>query len=212
MLRPTDKEVEDFYRHDYRNSAADGEYPNRSNFRTHIFRSPRQLALVYDRLTQYEAGLDIGCALGWTVAVMQYAGIDAYGTEWHEVDREWALDNLGLNIYQELEDLPRRNFGLVTMSHVLEHIANPIEYLRMLQDENYLAPGGDIIFEVPGQGSPSGWSAYHLVVFSQDSLRFVCEEAGLELINGTENRKHKDGPPQLIWLHARRPSTPGNDS
>ena len=204
MTIPTEKAIADFYTNDYRASANPAAYPDRVNFKTHVYRTPRQLRYVYDDVKEMSAGLDIGCAIGWTVKTMDFLGMEAYGVEYHNADRAWARDNLGVEIYPELKDLPRREFDLINMSHVLEHIADPIGYLKMLQEENYLAKGGKLIIEVPGMSSPSAWTAYHLVLFNGESLTRTLLEAGLEFCEGemysTEGTKH----PRLIWAVGKR--------
>jgi hypothetical protein len=204
MTIPTNKEIADFYVHDYRASAEPKPYPNRTTFKTHVYRTPRQLKYVHEDVKEMRAGLDIGCALGWTVKTMDFLGMEAYGVEYHNVDREWATKNLGVNICARLKDLPRRDFDLVNMSHVLEHIADPIGYLKMLQEENYLARGGKLIIEVPGMSNFSSWTAYHLVVFNPESLVFTLLEAGLEVVESEtyipEGTKHSS----LMWAVGRR--------
>lgn len=199
MIIPTEDEIVEFYTNDYRASANPATYPSRTNFKTHVYRTPRQLRFVYSEVKEMEAGLDIGCALGWTVKTMSFLGMEAYGVEFHNADREWAADNLGVNVCPALEDLPRREFDLIVMSHVLEHIADPVGYLKMLQEESYLAKGGTIVLEVPGMSAPSAWTAYHLILFNQESLRFALLEAGLEVAaietQVPEGTKH----PRLIW-------------
>lgn len=199
-ILPSEDEIKHFYNEDYRKFAHDNKpYPFFINFRTHVFRIPRQLVLIYDELKNVKSSLDIGCALGWMPKTLEFMGIDAYGVELHNTDREWAKENLQLTLYETLEDLPRRDFDLITMSHVLEHIADPIGYIRMLVDEGYLAKGGGFLVEVPGAAAPSAWSSFHAVLFNAASLQRTMEEAGLNWVKGTAKMDEKSGMPELLW-------------
>ncbi len=73
---------------------------------------------------------------------------------------------------------------LVTLSHVLEHIADPVEFLRELL--RIARPGGSLFIEVPHETDKSvgeiiraGYASLgHLVFFSPRSLRSAIERAG----------------------------------
>ncbi len=58
---------------------------------------------------------------------------------------------LGLEVVASPEALPAGKFGLVTLHHVLEHIARPASALREIR--RLLAPGGRLLVEVPNVAS-----------------------------------------------------------
>ena len=133
----------------------------------------------------------------------EFLELEAYGQEPADFDRGWAKEHLGLDIRKTLEDLPRRDFDMIIMSHVLEHIIDPIKCLTVLHD-TYMAPRGRIIIEVPGGDSPSAWSAFHAVVFNTESLIFTLQEAGfaVELIRSKET--DSSYPPNLMWAVGKK--------
>jgi 2-polyprenyl-3-methyl-5-hydroxy-6-metoxy-1,4-benzoquinol methylase len=57
----------------------------------------------------------------------------------------------GLDVTDDLSELPSGAFGVVTMHHVLEHIADPAVALRDVR--RLLAPGGRLFVEVPNARS-----------------------------------------------------------
>jgi SAM-dependent methyltransferase len=57
----------------------------------------------------------------------------------------------GLEVTDQIEKLPSGYFGLVTLHHVFEHLANPAESLDGIQ--RLLAPDGRLFVEVPNAGS-----------------------------------------------------------
>ena len=202
---PTDEEIHKFYRDDYRDLEQGNKapYPRPAHKRTHVLRGARQFALIVSVMQHHKVYLDIGCALGWSVHVADFLGLEAYGVEPAEFDRAWAKEHLGLDLCENLEDLPRRDFDLINMSHVLEHLIDPIEYLTVLYN-TYMAPMGRLIIEVPSGDTPSAWSAFHAVVFNTDSLMFTLQEAGfvVELIRSKDTDPQY--PPNLMWAVGRK--------
>jgi|SRR4051812_2652847 SAM-dependent methyltransferase len=75
---------------------------------------------------------------------------------------------------------------VITMNHVIEHLADPLDTLRKLRE--HLAPGGLLEGQTPAAASlehrvfGTRWSGYHAprhtVVFSRDGLRRFLERAG----------------------------------
>lgn len=128
--------------------------------------------------------LDVGCAGGAFLRVMQNRGWMVEG-----VDR-FAMggNEHGLDIhYGELPalKLPSSNFDVVTAWGVLEHLHDPLEYLREIA--RVLRPGGRFVALVTNLRSV--WSRYaygediprHLYFFSAGTLRRYAVETGLRL-------------------------------
>jgi 2-polyprenyl-3-methyl-5-hydroxy-6-metoxy-1,4-benzoquinol methylase len=200
---PTDEEATEFYKTEYRETESKGTYPEPSHKRAQVMRAARQLALVFGVLKDCGTALDFGCALGWSVHVMQFLGMDAYGVEMGEYDREWAKEHIGLTLYEYIEDVPVQTFDLIIMSHVLEHFIDPIAHLQKMYE--HLNPGGRIIIEVPNFESPSAWSAFHAVVFNTESLQHTAIEAGFQVQLIRSKDTDTLYPPTLIWMVARKP-------
>lgn len=78
-------------------------------------------------------------------------------------------------------------FDVISLSHVLEHIPDPIPFLEDLS--GYLAPGGRLLLAVPNlRQNPSDLViADHCSHFDEDSLAYVVGKAGLgiELLSST---------------------------
>ena len=135
---------------------------------------------------------------------MKFIGMDAYGVEMGEVDREWSKEHLGLTLYEKIEDVPIQKFGIITMSHVLEHFIDPIGVLTNLV-ENHLEDGGRMIIEVPNYMAPSAWSGFHAVIFNAQSLAHTLQEAGLRLELIRSRDTDPSYPHNLLWAVARKP-------
>lgn len=80
---------------------------------------------------------------------------------------------------------PHGSFDAITLSHVLEHLSDPVAALGVLRD--YVKPGGHILIEVPNdplevlEDPKRASDLPHLWFFSEPGLVRVCEAAGLEI-------------------------------
>ena len=100
----------------------------------------------------------------------------------------------GLDATDNLEELARGEYGLVTMHHVFEHLANPIEVLYGIRP--LLADQGRLFIEVPNANSLRAQLAFpfltrrlpideryraypiHLMYYSDSTLRQMLAKAG----------------------------------
>lgn len=138
---------------------------------------------------------DIGCGNGGLLKRMTAAGYDVVGIEpYAEAVRSAVADGLRVvrgsaeSVPLELSDA---RFDAVTMMHVLEHTLDPAAAVRSAVE--LLAPGGTFIVETPNQASRGALEAgiawrwldvpRHLNFFTPDSLRLICERAGLEVVD-----------------------------
>src|SRR5262249_4513900 len=76
--------------------------------------------------------------------------------------------------YRSLEELcerePERRFDVISLSHVLEHLPDPVDYLFKL-GVGFLKPGGRIYVEVPNLLAHTSFEPGHLYSFTVDTLR-----------------------------------------
>ncbi len=134
--------------------------------------------------------LDIGCGNGRFLMQMRLAGWEVFGVE---PDPKAAAQAVaaGLDVRVGLvadAKFPAAHFDAVTMSHVLEHLHEPVVSLR--ECHRILKPGGMISIATPNLASighrlfGSDWFALqpptHLVLFTPDSLRRALRSAGFE--------------------------------
>ena len=105
--------------------------------------------------------LDIGCGRGYTLAFLKREGCHVYGTQVSRVAADFAKDKLGLNdvFWGDVSEAhyPDSFFDLVSIYHVLEHVADPIAQLEAIR--RVLKPEGVLYVEVPNAG---GWAAQAL--------------------------------------------------
>lgn len=91
----------------------------------------------------------------------------------------------------ELSTLPKQNFDIVTMWHVLEHIQNPKIVLKSLK--KIISPHGYLVIEVPHGNSlyrklfSTHWQLLllpqHIFFWTKKSIKFALNEAEFDVIS-----------------------------
>ena len=140
--------------------------------------------------------LDIGVGRGGFLRLARRLGWDVAGLD---VSR-WAARQLeedgGIHVtVGTLEDapFPPGSFDVVHMSHVLEHLASPLEALRRVRE--LLSESGRLIVEVPNEfenlatalqlksatARPYAVASTHLWFFTPATLERVIRDAGLHV-------------------------------
>lgn len=137
---------------------------------------------------------DIGSGNGGLLRRMAAAGFDVVGIEpYAEAVRSAIAEGLRV-VRGSAEAIPLElsgeSFDAVTMMHVLEHTLDPAAAVAGAVE--LLAPGGTFFVETPNQacrGAQAAGIAWrwldvprHLNFFTPDSLRLICERAGLEVV------------------------------
>jgi 2-polyprenyl-3-methyl-5-hydroxy-6-metoxy-1,4-benzoquinol methylase len=98
--------------------------------------------------------LDVGCGAGGYLLAAQAMGMTARGVEPSESHSRVGRERFGLDIttgYLVPEEMTER-FDIVILSHVIEHIYQPGEFMTRLA--TVLAPGGVLVVVTPNAGSP----------------------------------------------------------
>lgn len=136
--------------------------------------------------------LDLGCGDGRFLALMRDAGWDVKGIEPDPTAAKVAQQELGISVtVGTLADakFPDESFDAVTLSHVIEHVHDPVALLS--ECRRVLKPGGSAVIVTPNIASlghqkfESSWRGLepprHLHIFSVGTLRACCERAGLRV-------------------------------
>jgi 2-polyprenyl-3-methyl-5-hydroxy-6-metoxy-1,4-benzoquinol methylase len=139
------------------------------------------------RKGQSKCVLDIGCGNGAFLKAARNAGWQVAGVEPDPDARRQALDH-GLEVRQSTSDWLTQpaSFDYVTLSHVIEHVHDPIALLR--DCFALLRPGGGLFIDTPNINSV-GYGIYrrdwvhldpprHLMLFSRSSLADAVAQAG----------------------------------
>ncbi|OCC14669.1 SAM-dependent methyltransferase [Dissulfuribacter thermophilus] len=133
--------------------------------------------------------LDVGCGSGGWLAKMQALGWKVVGVEPDEQAVKIASEKFGLKVYQgtlEEQKFADNIFDAVTISHVIEHVYDPIgllkECLRVLKPKGYLVILTPNIKSLGHRFFRNSWlhldPPRHLYLFSSDTLRACCQQVG----------------------------------
>lgn len=104
-----------------------------------------------------------------------------------------TLASLKVDLHRDLEELAGKKptFDLLVMSHVLEHLANPVEILSKLVQ--LLRPGGAVFIEVPCRDHEfKAEHEPHLFFFDKPSMGRLLENQGLAAIQLSYHGKDRD--------------------
>ena len=187
----------------------------------------KKLALINSFKTEEKTLLDIGCGTGDFLETAKNNNWHVSGIEPDENAREIANSktNNAVFVVKELKHLKAQSFDIITLWHVLEHLPNLEEHIKIF---NYLLkPSGKLIIAVPNHKSYDAeyykafWAAYdvprHLWHFSQNGIKRLFKNHDLDLVNTKPmlfdafyvsllSEKHKKGfmnPFIAFWIGLR---------
>jgi len=137
-----------------------------------------------------KTALDVGAAAGLLVSESRKQGLDSIGVEPSHSLVEVAHRN-GQEVLQGVlphPDLAGRRFDIVFLVDVIEHVAEPVELLRLCAD--HLAEDGILLVVTPDVSSVAAralgrrWWHFrlaHVGYFDRKSLTRAAEQAGLQV-------------------------------
>ncbi len=182
--RMTEAEFAAFYADEYRLLYEGSADPTSRNLRDQRGRADSLLEFCRHEIGTISRHLDIGCSFG--ILLQRFQAVyssQAFGIEPGEVHRGQARQ-AGLQVYASLDELHRQageRFDLVSMSHVLEHLPDPIGYLTQLR-ETFLNDRGWLLLEVPNLYAHDSFEIAHLASYSSHTLTQVVEQAGYTVV------------------------------
>lgn len=153
----------------------------------------RRLALIGGRFGARSRLVDAGAGRGRFVAAAAAAGYDATGVEPTERGCLGARDMYGVELIQsdiDTASVEQGSCDVITLWHVLEHVADPAGTVDVLAD--WLRPGGGLLIGVPNFESlqahicRTGW--YHLDLprhrthFTEAGLHTLLAQRGLVVV------------------------------
>jgi len=157
--------------------------------------------------------VDIGTGTGGILDLMGPVAKEFYAVEPQEFARK-SLEDEGYKVFKSINDISQKNFDVVTLFHVFEHLTNPIESLTTLQDN--MADHGTIIIEVPHARdflisfldneafkNFTFWSE-HLILHTRKSLEVFLREANFKNIQIKGIQRYPLAN-HLFWLAHGKP-------
>ncbi len=146
--------------------------------------------------------LDVGCSVGWLVDEARKAGYDAEGIDLDANAVRFATQKGRAVFRASLADWPHTGYDVITLSHTLEHVPDPVGFLSACASR--LREGGCIVIAVPCFAGLHprlfrkqwyGWAPWqHYFHYSQPAFKRLFEKAGLGLV-GTWQESMDHRPP-----------------
>ena len=194
--RPTPDKIGDYYKSDdylSHNESKKGIVPKIYNLVKKVNIKNKFNITVNGQQTTDNSILDIGCGVGDFLNYAKEKGCNITGIEPSEDARKIAEEKLGTKIFspEELQNIPNESFDIVTMWHVLEHVADlktEIDHLERIVKKN-----GRLVLALPNYKSfdaeyyKDKWAAYdvprHLNHFSSTSIKNIFDTTAFQLID-----------------------------
>jgi 2-polyprenyl-3-methyl-5-hydroxy-6-metoxy-1,4-benzoquinol methylase len=152
--------------------------------------------------------LDIGCGGGTALLRFARRGWQIYGAD-YDTTAIQALNTFFPGRFQNQSATTfhfAERFDLIIMSHVIEHLPQPVEALRHVK--RYLADSGELLILTPDADSLARllfrgrwyyYGAQHLLLFGQRAIERVLRDAGCRI-----RRVEKLGTPAEYAFSLRR--------
>ena len=125
--------------------------------------------------------LDFGAGHAYPYDAIKLRGInlDYCAVDSDDRMRE-ELAKKGVTPYASLDEVAGQSFDLVILSHVVEHVESPVEFLKVASQ--CLSDDGTMFVEVPNQDDVFKLDlGLHLAVYNPSAISRLCESAGLEV-------------------------------
>ena len=134
--------------------------------------------------------LDVGCGNGHFLAAAKEKGWNINGVELDPETAARAANLTGLTIAPSLKEIdPAKEFQVITLWHVLEHVYELDEYFLFFKSR--LAKDGKLLFALPNPASFDAtyfkqyWAAYdvprHIYHFTPATIAALAEKYGFKL-------------------------------
>lgn len=138
------EELNKYYKEEYRSNYEDEPVKNR--FSKDLLEADVRLKRIEKKFLNVNKLLEIGSGSGAFLSLAHEKIEYAAGIELDKNACDF-MKQKGLNVFSDLKGLHAHKFDLIVLFHVLEHLENPVFFLKELK--NHLAEGGKIIVEVP---------------------------------------------------------------
>lgn len=175
----------DFYSKTYRKIYQSSAEPTAKDLWVQEQRAAHLVGLLrIFHLDQPARILDIGASTGVLLQSFQQAfDSEVVGVEPGDAYRVYAQQH-GVAMFPSLDSLieaDTEKFDLVSLIHVLEHLPDPVGYLRQIRQQ-VLSEQGILLVEVPNFYAHDSYELAHLACFTPHTLREVVKQAGFRVV------------------------------
>ena len=194
--RPKSTQLQEYYDGVFREEVHSESYYDEETldrvFRKFLPEAELRAKRVAGELKQEDEILEIGCSVGYFLDAAAERVQAVYGTEWDKKAQQYIKEHLNqsnIQVSDNPEDFNRK-FNKIFMFHVLEHIEEPVSFLKNLK--KLLKSDGRIYIEVPNVDDIlvktyecEAFKNYyykkaHLYNFNEKGLAYIFEHAGYQ--------------------------------
>ncbi len=192
--QPPTEQIEEYYDGKFREEVHSASYYNKEKldkvFSNFTPEARLRVSRIESELKETDELLEIGCSVGYFLKAVADKVKFAYGTEWDSRARTYISEVLAdsrIRVEKNPQDF-NRTFDKIFLFHVLEHIADPIHFLKELKP--LLKKGGKLYIEIPNVDDimvkTFRCDAYkdfyykkaHLYNFNETGLKYIFEQCG----------------------------------
>lgn len=184
---PSTHDLEQFYSNDYRRSYKGADLPRKRQILRNFRRTRRDISGFIKVLGSIDTVLDVGAGSGEFLYALKLHGKTVEGLEPNRAYSNWCREHLGLDVQTLTIDAfnpGTKRYDLINLSHVLEHLPDPVTALIRIAD--WLAEEGVLRIEVPdifeyaiNKSRGNMFHFGHLYTHSPFTLRETAAKAGL---------------------------------
>ena len=225
FLEKGERNLRDYYEMDYRKlytPVIGKEVSPNDRFEIYLPFRKYRIEDIRSYLKPNMKALDIGCSSGYFLSALKDLVQECVGVEFNKSDVEFARRNCGIKVYDcplEETDIPLEYFDIVFMLDVLEHVEDPIQFLRTVR--RYIKPEGYLYIEVDNINdsliSIYGINKYsdfyyrepHLFYFSPETLKIVVDRSGY--LGEIKTIQQYNFVNQLNWILTGRPQSSASE-
>ncbi|OYO87024.1 methyltransferase family protein [Lachnotalea glycerini] len=221
---PNSEELEEYYDGSFREEVHTEAYYEDERltkvFNRFLVEAKTRVKRVEEDLDCKDEILEIGCSVGYFLSAVSEKVNGVYGTEWDSKARSYierVIDNPKIKVAKNPEDFEKK-FDKIFLFHVLEHIENPIIFLKRLK--KLLRENGKIYIEVPNvddilvktfeckEFMDFYYKKAHIFNYNEKGLKYIFDHSGL--ISYEINFIHRyDISNHFQWLQHGKPGGKG---
>lgn len=142
-----------------------------------LARAEASARLYFTPAEQQRRILEYGCGMGQTIATLPSAAGWDISAEAREVCRRRHV-----RVYDELSDVPKKEWDIVFCRHVLEHVESPLDALRNMRE--LVTEDGDLYLILPQEHHAPPRAApdvdQHLFCWTHRTANNLLRRAGFE--------------------------------
>jgi len=169
FLEPKELDFKDYYNKEYRKlytPVIGKALSSKQVFDIYLPFQQKRIDEIKEILNKGMRVLEIGCSAGFFLYALKNHVKECVGIEFNKEDAKFVNEELGIKVYTEsIENtgIPQNYFDIVIMHFVLEHLNDPIKFLKTIS--KYLKDSGYIYIKVPNI-QDSLLSVYHVKAYS----------------------------------------------